>query len=101
MTDAEQIDDEKIDVALDEPSRYKIIFLNDDQTPMEWVVSVLREQYRYTLDQATELTMEIHNDGAAVVGTYSYEIAEQKAYETVAASRQHGFPLNLKVEEEG
>lgn len=101
MADVEQIVDEKIEVATDEPKRYKVIFLNDNQTPMEWVVSVLREQYRYTLDQATEITMEIHNEGAAVVGTYSYEIAEQKAYETVSASRLQGFPLKLRVEEEG
>jgi len=79
---------------------YNVIMLNDDSTPMEWVVQVLQEIYKHSLASAQEITLNIHNEGSAVVGTYKYEIAEQKAIETVNASRNHGFPLVCKVEEE-
>jgi len=92
--------DEKIKREVKEPSDYNVIMLNDDGTPMEWVVQVLQEIYRHSLTSAQEIMLTIHNDGAAVVGTYKYEIAEQKAMETVNASRNNGFPLQCKVEEE-
>lgn len=91
--------DEKINVRDKEPSKYNVIMLNDDSTPMEWVIQVLKEIYRHSDRDAEALTMTIHNEGSAVVGTYSYEIAEQKSVETINASRNHGFPLALKIEE--
>ena len=92
--------DEKIKREVKEPSDYNVIMLNDDGTPMEWVVQVLQEIYRHSLTSAQEIMLTIHNEGSAVVGTYKYEIAEQKAVETVNASRNQGFPLICKVEEE-
>ena len=92
--------DEKIKFDIKEPSKYNVIMLNDDSTPVEWVMGVLKEIFKHSTGNAEELTMTIHNDGSAVVGTYKYEIAEQKSVEAVSASRSHGFPLNLKVEEE-
>ena len=92
--------DEKIEQVTKEPSDYNVVMLNDDATPMEWVVQVLQEIYRHSLTSAQEIMLTIHNDGAAVVGTYKYEIAEQKAMETLNASRNNGFPLVCKVEEE-
>jgi ATP-dependent Clp protease adaptor protein ClpS len=91
--------DEKIKSTSKEPSRYNVIFLNDDHTPMEWVVELLMQIYRHSESRAQELTMTIHTEGAAVVGTYSYEIAEQKSVETINASRSKGFPLQLRLEE--
>jgi len=96
----EVVIDEKIKREIKEPSEYNVVMLNDDGTPMEWVVQVLQDIYRHSLTSAQELMLTIHNDGAAVVGTYKYEIAEQKALETVNASRNNGFPLKCKVEEE-
>jgi ATP-dependent Clp protease adaptor protein ClpS len=74
--------------------------LNDDVTPIEWVIGLLKEVFKHTSESAQALTLKIHNDGSAVVGTYKYEIAEQKSIEAVNVSRNNGFPLQLKVEEE-
>jgi ATP-dependent Clp protease adaptor protein ClpS len=97
--DAEVVIDEKIKRIVKEPSKYNVIMLNDDATPMEWVMGILKEIFKHSDSNAEALTMTIHNEGSAVVGTYKYEIAEQKSVEAVAASRNHGFPLALKVEE--
>ena len=91
--------DEKIKLDIMEPSDFNVIMINDDLTPMEWVMSVLKEIFRHSTLDAEALTMKIHNENSAVVGTYKYEIAEQKSIETINASRNHGFPLQLKVEE--
>ena len=90
--------DEKIEQVLHEPGKYKIVMLNDDHTPMEFVVDILQRIFRHSASTAEKLTLTIHNDGSAVVGTYSYEIAEQKASEAVSLSRANGFPLNLRIE---
>lgn len=92
--------DEKIKRELKEPSQYNVVMLNDDSTPMEWVIEILQKVYKHNLTTAQEIMLTIHNDGAAVAGTYKYEIAEQKALETIDASRNNGFPLTCKVEEE-
>tara|TARA_B110000285_G_C14711418_1_gene417955 strand:+ start:195 stop:497 length:303 start_codon:yes stop_codon:yes gene_type:complete len=91
--------DEKIKLDIKEPSKYNVIMLNDNATPVEWVMGVLKEIFKHSAANAEALTMKIHNENSAVVGTYKYEIAEQKSIETVNASRNHGFPLQLKVEE--
>ena len=91
--------DEKIKRIVKEPSKYNVIMLNDDATPMEWVMGVLKEIFKHSDEDSEALTMTIHNDDSVVVGTYKYEIAEQKSVEAVSASRNHGFPLQLKVEE--
>ena len=98
-TDTEVVIDEKIKQVTKEPSNYNVIMLNDDKTPIEWVIGVLKQIFKHGTNDAEALTMKIHNDGSAVVGTYKYEIAEQKGSEAVNASRNHGFPLQIKVEE--
>ena len=98
-TDLDIVIDEKIKKEIKEPSDYNVVMLNDDATPMEWVIGVLKEIFKHTDTSAETLTMTIHNEGSAVVGTYEYEIAESKAIETVNVSRNHGFPLQCKVEE--
>jgi ATP-dependent Clp protease adaptor protein ClpS len=98
--DTDVVIDEKIKQVLKEPSKYNVIMLNDDVTPIEWVIGLLKEVFKHTGESAQALTLKIHNDGSAVVGTYKYEIAEQKSIEAVNVSRNNGFPLQLKVEEE-
>ena len=92
--------DEKTEMNVDEPSMYKVIFLNDDHTPMEFVIGLLIELFRYNEETAKELTMKIHEEGSAVVGTYTYEIAEQKGIEATRLSRNNGFPLTIKIDKE-
>ena len=91
---------EKIKEVVKEPERYKVLFLNDDNTPMDFVVSLLVEVFRHSEKTAQELTMKIHSDGQAVVGVYSFEIAEQKSIEATKLSRENGFPLQIAIEKE-
>jgi ATP-dependent Clp protease adaptor protein ClpS len=92
--------DEKIKQVIAEPKRYKIIFLNDDKTPIDFVIEVLISIFRHTEETAKDITLAVHNDGSAVVGIYTYEIAEQKTIEATQLCRQHGFPLQIRIEQE-
>jgi ATP-dependent Clp protease adaptor protein ClpS len=85
---------------IQEPKKFKVVVCNDDVTPMEFVITMLMSVFRHTQEQAYDLTMAIHNQGSAVVGVYSYEIAEQKALDGVNLARSNGFPLLIKLEEE-
>jgi ATP-dependent Clp protease adaptor protein ClpS len=100
MTDIDVKLDEKIKVNYKEPKKYKIIFLNDDTTPMDFVIEVLLKIFKHTNDSAMRITMQVHEEGSGVVGVYSHEVAEMKATETVTLSRNHGFHLQIKLEEE-
>ena len=92
--------EEKIKVVVSEPKRWKVILLNDDSTPMDFVVGLLVDIFRHSAQTAQELTMAIHEKGSAVVGLYTYEIAEQKAVECTKISREHGYPLQVAIEKE-
>jgi len=98
--DTKVVLDEKIKVSTKKPKKYKVIFLNDDTTPMEFVISVLMEIFKHSEDTSKNITMEIHTEGAGVVGVYNHEIAEQKAVETTTIARNHGFQLEVRLEEE-
>lgn len=99
-TDIEVKIDEKIKQVISEPKRYKVIFLNDDKTPIEFVIELLVSLFRHSEETAKNITLAVHNEGSAVAGVYTYEIAEQKTIEATALSRQHGFPLQIRVEQE-
>jgi ATP-dependent Clp protease adaptor protein ClpS len=92
--------DEKIKIAVSEPKRWKVIFLNDDHTPMDFVISLLSEVFKHTPESARDITVTIHETGAGIAGIYSFEIAEAKAVESTNLARTNGFPLQIKMEEE-
>jgi ATP-dependent Clp protease adaptor protein ClpS len=92
--------DEKIKVTVSEPKNWKVIFLNDDTTPMEFVISVLIEVFKHTQDAAKDITLQVHETGSGIAGIYSFEIAEAKAVESTNLARQNGFPLQIKLEED-
>jgi ATP-dependent Clp protease adaptor protein ClpS len=92
--------DETIERTVKEPDFYKVVFLNDEQTPMEFVIEMLKEIFGHSEETSKSITLTIHNEGAGVVGVYTHEIAEQKGIETVTAARASGFPLQVKVEVE-
>lgn len=92
--------DEKITVKLQPPKMWKVVVLNDDHTPMEFVIELLVTVFKHTTDVAKELTMEIHNSGSAIVGIYVHEIAEQRGVEATQIARSNGFPLKITIEEE-
>lgn len=92
--------DEKITVRLQPPKLWKVIFLNDNQTPMEFVIELLTTIFKHSDSGARDLTLEIHNSGSAVVGVYNHEVAEQRGVEATQISRSNGFPLKITIEEE-
>jgi ATP-dependent Clp protease adaptor protein ClpS len=77
---------------------FKVIYINDDKTPMEFVVSTLIEHFDYTIDSAQDITIAIHETGSAVVAVLPYELAEQKGVEITVAARSEGYPLQIKLE---
>jgi len=85
---------------LKEPPKYKVLVLNDNITPMEFVIVMLMKVFKHNEDAAYDLTMHIHNNGSAVAGIYSHEVAEQKVSDAVDLARANDFPLKLKVEAE-
>jgi ATP-dependent Clp protease adaptor protein ClpS len=90
--------DEKITVSLQPPKLWKVVLLNDDKTPMEFVIEVLTGIFKHAQDRAKDITLEIHNTGSAVAGIYTHEIAEQKGIDSTQAARQNGFPLVITIE---
>jgi len=91
---------EKTTINLEPPKMWKVIFHNDDKTPMEFVIELLVSIFKHDVENAKMLTLEIHNTGHAVVGVYSHEIAEQRGVEATQTSRSNGFPLQINLEEE-
>jgi len=90
----------KPNLSLAEPPMYKIIYINDNVTTMNFVVNSLISYFNYTEDTATSITQNIHDDGSAVVAVLPYEVAEQKGIEVTLDARSQGFPLQVKVEAE-
>lgn len=85
-------------VKLSEPPRFKIIYMNDDETPVEFVISTLIEYFDYTEIVAQKITMDVHSSGSAVVAVLPYELAEQKGIEITVSARSEGYPLQIKLE---
>ena len=90
----------KPNLALSEPPMFKVIYLNDDLTSMEFVVRSLVDHFNYTAATAENITTGIHESGSAVVAVLPYEIAEQKGIEVTLDARNEGFPLQVKIESE-
>ena len=82
------------------PSMYKVIMLNDDYTPMEFVVYVLQRFFSMSSEQATTIMLNVHQRGVGVCGVYSYEVAEAKASQVMDYARQNEHPLQLQIEKD-
>ena len=82
------------------PSFYKVIILNDDFTPRDFVVHILQKFFRKNETQATQLMMDVHNKGSGIAGVFTFEIAETKAFQVNDYSRQQGHPLRCVAEKE-
>lgn len=100
MPNAEPKSKIKPNLAIKEPPLYKVIYMNDDFTSMEFVVSTLIDYFNYNTDTASQITVDIHEQGSAVVAVLPYEIAEQRGIEVTLEARAHGYPLQVKVEAE-
>ncbi len=82
------------------PPLYKVLLLNDDYTPMEFVVHILEHFFSMTHAQAFEIMLTVHKKGVAVVGVFSHEIAETKVAQVMDFARQHQHPLQCTMEKE-
>jgi ATP-dependent Clp protease adaptor protein ClpS len=90
----------KSKIELREPPLFKIIYLNDNKTSVDFVVESLITHFEYTAETAVTITEDIHNTGSAVVAVLPYEIAEQKGIEVTLDARNNDFPLQIKLEPE-
>lgn len=99
-TDIEVKNRLEINHAVKEPPMFKVIYINDNQTSMEFVIDTLIEYFDYTPDTAHDITIDIHETGAATVAILPYEIAEQKGIEVTLAARTKHYPLQVKLEPE-
>jgi len=88
----------KPDTLVVEPPMFKVIYINDETTPMEFVSGSLVTHFDYTVQLANEKTQEVHNAGSAAVAVLPYEIAEQKGIEVTMSARSEGYPLMIKIE---
>ena len=82
------------------PSMYKVLMLNDDYTPMEFVVDVLQNIFQKNREEATEIMLHVHQKGVGVCGVYTYEVAETKVTQTVDYARKNQHPLQCTLEKE-
>ncbi|MEP1741158.1 MAG: ATP-dependent Clp protease adapter ClpS [Kangiellaceae bacterium] len=82
-----------------EPPMYKVMLLNDDYTPMDFVVAILKQFFHKTVEQATKVMLQVHYEGAGVAGIYRAEIAETKVVSVNEYAREHGHPLMCIMEE--
>ena len=80
------------------PSLYKVLLLNDDYTPMEFVVMVLKRFFRMDLEEATRVMLHVHQKGVGVCGVFSYEVAETKVNQVMDFARQNEHPLQCTLE---
>lgn len=92
--------EEKTSIKVSEPKRWKVIVLNDDHTPIDFVIAMLIDIFKHTMDSATTITLQVHESGSGIAGFYDFEIAEIKAVEATKMARESGFPLQIKIEEE-
>jgi ATP-dependent Clp protease adaptor protein ClpS len=90
----------KVKPKTDKPPLYKVMLLNDDYTPMEFVVHVLERFFGLTHAQAFEIMLTVHKKGLAVVGVFSFEVAETKVAQVMDFARRHQHPLQCTMEKE-
>jgi ATP-dependent Clp protease adaptor protein ClpS len=90
----------KTNIDIKEPPLFRVIYINDEKTSMEFVIDSLITHFDYTVSSAEAITLSIHDQGSAVVAVLPYEIAEQKGIEITVSARGEGYPLQIKLEPE-
>ena len=90
----------KTRAATKKPSLYKVLLLNDDYTPMEFVVMVLQRFFRMDIEQATRVMLHVHQRGVGICGVFTLEVAETKVSQVMDCARAHQHPLQCAVEKE-
>ncbi len=91
---------DKEDIKMKKPRKYKVVFHNDDYTPMDFVVILLAQVFRRPIEEAASIMMNIHEKGKGIAGVYSREIAETKSTKANDISKASGYPLLTTIEPE-
>lgn len=92
--------DTETEQGVKEPNMWIVIMHNDDSTTMEFVIMLLVKLFHKTAEEATDIMLEIHTKGQAIVGRYTHEIAEEKMNTSVRTARAYGYPLQVSIEED-
>ena len=100
MSHADAVTKIEINHSIQEPPMFKVIYLNDSQTTMEFVIETLVNLFNYNTETAVKITEDIHIVGSATVAVLPYEIAEQKGIEVTIHARSQNYPLQVKLEPE-
>lgn len=100
MSDKKSSPDFFTDTEIAEPALYRVLILNDDYSPMDFVVYVLKTFFGHDEKAAQKIMLDVHHQGAGTAGIYSFEIAETKAAQVNAFSKQNKYPLKCTIEEE-
>ena len=90
---------ERTDVKKQEPTLYKVVLLNDDYTPMDFVVHVLESLFQKSPAEAFRIMMQVHVNGRGIAGVYPWEVAETKADKVASLANEAGHPLRATIEE--
>ena len=98
MSQADAATQIKVNEMIKEPALFRVIYLNDNQTTMEFVIESLIEFFDYSTETAVKITEDIHTQGQATVAVLPYEIAEQKGTEVLQSARVQNYPLQIKIE---
>jgi ATP-dependent Clp protease adaptor protein ClpS len=84
----------------EQPSLYKVLLINDDFTPMDFVIAILKKFFMKSDTEATQIMLQVHQEGAGLAGIYTFEIAETKVYSVNEFSRRHKHPLKCTMQKE-
>jgi ATP-dependent Clp protease adaptor protein ClpS len=90
----------KTRIRTQKPSMYKVLMLNDDYTPMEFVIQILEQIFLKNQDEATQIMLHVHQKGVGVCGVFTYEVAETKVNQTMDMARKHQHPLQCTIEKD-
>lgn len=91
--------EEQVKVKISPIKMYDVLFFNDDYTPMDFVVKLLTEIFKHDIESAAAIMLRVHNEGSAVVGTYIYEIADEKKELCAYNAAYNGYPLKVELSE--
>lgn len=91
----------KVRTKTKKPSMYKVLMLNDDYTPMEFVVHVLERFFGKSHEDAVRVMLHVHHRGVGICGVFTYEVAETKVNQVMDLARQHQHPLQCTIEKDG
>jgi len=87
------------DVAIQEPTLYRVLLHNDDYTPMDFVVEILESVFQVSHERATKIMLDVHEKGMGICGVYTYEIAETKVSVVTDSARKEEYPLKCTMEQ--